>query len=302
MLYYSIHGLYLQEKAVDLKASFMYTVYVMGVNGIKYLKGLVYGLIFGSTSVIPGISAGTLAIFLNIYEKFFTMASFKNVKKNLQFLAAFCFGCACGIFSISNIIMFLLERFGQVMYFSFIGLILGMIPMIYVRARSEKIKIRNVFIFILSLLLMLIIAVTGSDNLTNQTLEQLGGITIPILTWLFVAGMISAVALLIPGISGAVVMLIFGAYTVFVEAVSTFNVIILAVLGAGMVAGCLAGIKIIKIMLRSYSQALYSSILGLILGSVFVIYPGFSFDVTGFLSVAFAACFAVLAYFFSKRA
>jgi len=274
----------------------------MEVKGIKYLKGLAYGLIFGSTSVIPGISAGTLAIFLNIYEKFFTLASFKNVKMNLQFLTAFCFGCACGIFSISNIIMFLLDRFGQVMYFSFIGLILGMIPMIYVRASSEKIKMRNVFIFILSLLLMLIIAVTGSENLTNQTLEQLGGITIPILTWLFVAGMISAVALLIPGISGAVVMLIFGAYTVFVEAVSTFNVIILAVLGAGMVVGCLAGIKIIKIMLRSYSQALYSSILGLILGSVFVIYPGFSFDVTGLLSVVFAAGFAVLAYFFSKRA
>ena len=274
----------------------------MKKKGIKYLKGLAYGLIFGSTSVIPGISAGTLAIFLNVYEKFFAVISYTTVIKNMSFVISFGIGCACGIFSISNAILFLLERFGQVMYFSFIGLILGMIPMIYTRSRSDKVQIKNIFILIISLLFMIIIAITGKDTLTNQTLEQLGGLSVPIATWLFVAGMFSAIALLIPGISGAVVLLIFGAYTVYVEAVSTINIIILAILGASMTTGCLAGIKIIKALLKWHSQALYSSILGLIIGSVFVIYPGFSMDITGFLSVVFAAVFSVVGYIFSNRA
>jgi putative membrane protein len=72
-------------------------------------------------------------------------------------------------------------------------------------------------------------------------------------------------------------------------------------MGAGVLLGAFVGIKFVKKMLRFHPQALYCAILGLIIGSVFTIYPGFSFDINGALSIIFMCVFAVFTYLFSKR-
>ena len=258
-------------------------------------------MIYGAASPIPGISGGTLFIFFNIYEDFFYSASLSNVKKNLPVLVSFFLGCAGGLFGISHVIMFLLENHGQVMYFCFIGLILGCVPVIFVKAKADKFRLINAAVFIPALAFMLLLAFSGGELHTNSSLEQLGGITPAVLAWVFFASFMSSMAILIPGVGGSVMMLAFGIYTIYIEAMSTLDPVILPILVISMIFGIWAGIKIIKKMLVSCPQTLYCAILGFIIGSVFIIYPGFSADLTGVMSIILAFLFAVFAYRLSKR-
>ena len=258
-------------------------------------------MIFGFTSPIPGVSAGTVAILLNVYEKFFNSISMAAAKKNLLSIISFLAGWGAALFGVSNLMIFLFDNHGQIISFSFIGLILGCIPVIYKKAITDKIKLKNIFIFFSAFAFMLFLAFYGGDLNMNSTLEQLGGITPALLGWLFLSSFISSMAMLIPGVGGSLMMFVFGVYTIYIEAIATLNPILLIVFMVSMILGVLAGIIVTKKMLVSYSQSLYFAILGFILGSLFIIYPGFSIDITGLLSVVFALLCAVLAYRFSKN-
>jgi len=271
------------------------------VRNIKIIKGSIYGLIFGFASPIPGVSAGTMAILLNVYESFFSSISIDAVKKNIDFTVSFLVGWTLGLFWISSIMMFLIDHYEQIIFFSFIGLILGSLPMIYKKATVEKVKIRNVFIFLIAFVFMVFLALYGGDISSNSTLAELGGMSLTLLLWIFVAGFISSSAMLIPGIGGSLMMLIFGVYTIYIEAISTINIIILSIFIISMILGVLAGIVFTKKMLNSHAQALYFSILGFIIGSLLIIYPGFYMDVEGALSIVLMIVFAILAYWLSKK-
>jgi putative membrane protein len=267
---------------------------------ITHLKNFAYGIVLGTVNIIPGISGGTVAVLLNIYEKILNSVSLVNIRGNLAFLIPLGFGAVCGVFSFSKIMTFLLSNYSMVMYYIFMGMIVGCIPIIYKRAKYDKLKSRNIAVFAVSFAFMLYLAYIDDGSLTNKTLAQLGGIDPPLLAWLFFAGFVSAIAMVLPGISGSLILLALGAYTVSLEAVSTLNLTIIFTVGAGVLFGALAGIKLIKKMLRSHPQALYCSILGLVAGSIFTIYPGFSPNSEGVLCIALALLTAALTFFFSK--
>jgi putative membrane protein len=241
-------------------------------------------------------------VILNVYEKFFNSVSVAYVKQHLFATIIFFIGWAAGLVGVSRIIMFLFDNHSQIISFCFIGLILGCLPMIYKKAAADRIKFKNAGLFFIALALMIFLAFIGGDISTNSTVEQLGGITPGLLAWVFFASFVSSMAMLIPGVGGSLVMLIFGIYTIYIEAISTFNPVLLIVFLVSMILGILAGIVLTKKMLASYSQTLYFAILGFIVGSLFIIYPGFSVDINGLLSVIFASLFAVLAYWLSKKA
>ena len=272
----------------------------MDISTKKTAIPFAYGVIFGFASPIPGVSVGTMAILFNVYDKFFSSINVDTVKKNILSVILFSLGWAGGLFGISWIMMFLFENHGRMISFAFMGLIAGCLPMIYKRATVDKVKRKNVAIFAAALALMVFLAIFGDDLTANNTLEQFGGITPTLLAWLFFACFVSSIAMLIPGVGGSLIMIVFGIYTVYLEAVSTLNAVILIVFGVSMVLGILAGIVITKKLLNSFSQSLYSAILGLIIGSLVVIYPGFSVNLEMLLSIALAGlCFA-FAYRLSK--
>lgn len=268
---------------------------------IKCLKGAAFGILCGASSPIPGISGGTLFVFFNIYEEFFRSANFANLKKNLPLFFSFLIGCTAGLVGISHIIMHLLIYFEKFIYFSFIGLILGCIPMIYRKATVTKIKRSNIIVFIAALSFMLLLAFTGGELNANATIEQLGGITPLLITWVFFTSFISSIAILIPGVGGSIMMLAFGIYTIYIEAIATLNPIILPVFVISMALGIIFGIKITQKLLVSRPQTLYGAILGFIIGSIFIVFPGFMLNIEGLLSLACMVVFAVIAYKFSGK-
>lgn len=253
---------------------------------MNLIRTFICGVIIGIANVIPGVSGGTMAVILNIYDKILFACSYKNIKKNLFFLGTLVVGSIAGIFGFSGIITYLYENEFMIVNFCFIGLVLGSVPMIYEHAKFNKVKAKNWIPFILAFLFMIgisILKIMGIENAGHVN----GVAALPMhwfFMWLFISAFISTIAMLLPGISGSFMMLLFGSYAIVMKAILDFDIEILTVTGLGVMSGGIVGIKLIKILLRRHPQAMYFTILGLVIGSLASIYPGFTFDLEGGLA------------------
>jgi len=268
---------------------------------LKYLKDFLSGVIIGLTAIVPGISFGTLAMLFKIYEKAMDAFSYDGLKRNLSFTIPFIIGVVIGIFSFSFVIEYLLSSHGIPTYFAFMGLIAGCVPMIFRRADITKIKPLYVAVFAAALAFALFVAFTQDAEYENLTLYELGGHSPILALRLFITGIVCALAIIIPGLSGSILMLMLGTYLVILEAISNVNFLILAPFIVGVILGILGGSKIISILLDRYKQILYSAILGFVIGSIAIIYPGFVANVHGLIAILLAAGFAVVSYLSSKN-
>ena len=107
---------------------------------MKFILYAIYGCIIGVANIIPGVSGGTMAVILNIYDKL--IDSVINIKKHLKesllFLIPVAVGGGLGIFGFAKLLKYLLEYFPMPTYFFFIGLILGTAPMIFSKVIQTK--------------------------------------------------------------------------------------------------------------------------------------------------------------------
>jgi putative membrane protein len=186
----------------------------------KAIKGFLYGSIFGFGSPVPGVSAGTVAILLNVYDDFFNSIGMEYVKKNMLAIISFLIGWALGLFGISRIIVFLFENHGQVMGFAFIGLILGCVPLIFKKATLSsstggKIRAVEIIFFVPAFVFMIFVAFFGGGA-TNGSIEYINGVSAADLAWIFFASLVSSMAMLIPGVGGSLMMLVFGIYGIYI--------------------------------------------------------------------------------------
>lgn len=272
-----------------------------GTFHMEPIKTFICGALIGIANAIPGVSGGTMAVILNIYDKILYAVSLKNLKQHLAFLIPLALGAVAGVFALSNVIVSLMEAHAMLLNFCFIGLVLGSIPSIYKKAKDQKVKKRNVVLGFLALTFMVVIGVLNQGDIANKSLEDLGGLSPQLCLWIFIAVGISTVAMILPGISGSLMMLLFGVYAIVMEAVAEINLILMIPIALGVLAGLFIGIKVIKKMLRFHPQALYFIILGLVAGSIAAIYPGFVVSTEGFLSITGLVLFGFAAYFLSSR-
>lgn len=268
---------------------------------MEQVKTFIYGALVGIANAIPGVSGGTMAVILNIYDKILYAVSIKNLKKNLNFLIPLVLGAVVGIFALSKVIVSLMSSHLMLLNFCFIGLVLGSIPSIYMKAKDDSVKRRNIFLGILAFAFMIFISYMNQGQIVNKSLADFGGVSLPLCLWLFIAVAISTFAMILPGISGSLIMLLLGIYATVMEAVADLNFLLLLPIGLGTLTGLFVGIKIIKKMLRFHPQALYFVILGLVAGSVFAIYPGFTPSGEGFVALGGMVIFTLAAYFLSSR-
>lgn len=265
------------------------------------VKTFIYGALVGIANAIPGVSGGTMAVILNIYDKILYAVSLKNIKEHLMFLIPLALGALSGIFALSNVIVSLMDTHAMLLNFCFIGLIIGSLPSIYRRARDNKSKPRNIVLCILAFAFMAFISMLNQSDITNKTLEDMGGFSPILCIYLIVTVCISTIAMILPGISGSLIMLLFGVYTIVMGAIADLNLLLLVPIGIGVLSGLFIGIKIIKKMLRTHPQALYFIILGLVAGSIFAIFPGFTANLEGIFSLIGMVIFGAAAYFLSSR-
>ncbi len=268
---------------------------------IEACKSFLYGALIGIANAIPGVSGGTMAVILNIFDKIMYSVSLKNLKNNLKFLIPLALGAAAGVFALSNVIVTLLETHAMLLNFCFIGLILGSLPSIYKRAHDKEAKKRNLILCVLAFAFMIFMGTLSQGDFSNRTLDDMGGMTVWFCIYLILTVAVSTMAMILPGISGSLMMLLFGVYTIVMGAIAELDFVLMIPIGIGILGGLFIGIKVIKNMLTSHPQALYFIILGLVAGSIFAIYPGFSATGEGFASIAGMIIFALAAYFLASR-
>ncbi|NLC96142.1 MAG: DUF368 domain-containing protein [Erysipelotrichaceae bacterium] len=243
---------------------------------MKNIKLILIGMMIGIANVIPGVSGGTIAIIFNIYDRLMECITLKVkvIFDNLDFLIPLGTGVAIGILGLSKIMEILFENYPQHTYFAFIGIIIGSLPLIYSKAtkgNKQKLEIPSIIIFIFTLVLMVLLSFVNADKSSGTVLFT----TLTPLSFvaLFVSMIIGTATMIIPGISGSMLLIVMGMYqTIYFEAINNFNIPLLIPSFFGGVTGLLLGAKLIRFLLGKYNQITYMGIMGLLVGSAYQLF------------------------------
>ncbi len=252
---------------------------------MNFIVDIIKGMIVGVANVIPGVSGGTMMVSMGIYEKTIGAVNtlFKNFKKTVLTLLPIGIGLVLGIAIFSFIIPYCLEEYPFPTCFCFIGLILGGVPAIIKPAKeslvAENKKISFVHVLVFAALFALAVGMAAmNETETNSANFDLNP---GFMIIMFLVGVISAATMVIPGVSGSLVLMILGVYSGIMSSISGFISSVLAFdwneilyycgvlipFGLGVVAGIFAVAKLMEWLFAKFRSQTYSGILGLIVAS-----------------------------------
>lgn len=278
---------------------------------MDFLKNIFKGICIGAGAILPGISSGVLCVIFGIYDKLVTsvLDIFHNFKKNFIYLLPFVIGAFVGVVLFGNILSLLFKSFPMPTKYAFIGLILGSIPILI-----RNINLQNTFklhyllytaiAFCIGLLTVILennISSTSDANLISLISNNCTPYLFSIIL-LVIAGFFMSIGIVVPGVSSTLILMCFGIYNIYLDAISTINLTILIPLGIGIMFGGIIFLKIIKYLLDNYYMQTFYSIVGFTLGSVLVLYMPISFDFIGFLSIILLVICFYIAGLFEKKA
>ena len=242
---------------------------------VQYLLAAVYGLVFGIANIIPGVSGGTMLVVFGCYDKVCGALSlnFKEIKKNIVFLIFFGIGAVIGLLGFAVVITWLFDNFPTETYMFFMGLIAGSAPLI-IRNATVKEKFRPVCAvpFVLSLALVVGLAMLEQSGAVTSAADVQG---IGAFVLFLVAGFVAAVAMIIPGVSGSFVMVLLGTYETVIASIHlhSLNFAVIIPTAIGVIAGLVLGARLITFLLKKFRLMVFSAILGLVVGSLYAIFP-----------------------------
>ena len=248
---------------------------------VEIIRCMIYGCIIGVANIIPGVSGGTMAVMLNIYDKL--IDSFtglrKHFKQSMKFLLPILIGAGAGIVVFSFLIKYLITNHPLPTCFFFIGLIIGSLPLVFRRALETKFRLWSLiplFVFLAGMTMLAFVSTEGKD-----TAGELIAMTADKWFYFFISSVVAAMCMIIPGVSGSMILMIFGTYSTVIGAISGLtghlmeSCMILLPVGLGVVAGIVFGAKLIDICIKKFPQLTYFAIIGLMLGSPLVIFMKF---------------------------
>lgn len=241
-----------------------------------FFTNILVGLIIGLGFIIPGVSGGVLAAIMGVYDKIIASLSnlFHDFKKNAWYLFPFIIGIISGILIFSKLLLFLLDNHKYFISYVFIGLIIGCIPYLFKKIKcQEKISfMAMVLAFIFGLILFII-----------QKFYPLSYENTNIIIWI-IGGVFYAIGKLVPGISGAALLMLIGLYEPLLRIIANPTSINMPIIGklipfflAFLISSVLI-IKTINHLLKKHFNHTYSAIIGFTISSILFIIPD-SFDI-----------------------
>ena len=236
-------------------------------------------MIIGLANIIPGVSGGTLAVSMGIYDKLIHCVThlFKEFKQSLIFLFPIFIGMGLAIVGSAFGISYLFVNYPLQTNLLFTGLILGSLPPIWKSIKGNSIRIGYLITGLLFFLLVAGLALLNGKEGTNAELS-FGFLNV---IKLFLVGLVASATMVIPGVSGSMMLLLMGYYHPILESIQRFitaffsfqiadmfaECLILVPFGIGVVIGIFAIAKIIEIIFEKYRLYAYWGILGLVLSS-----------------------------------
>ncbi len=246
---------------------------------MKFIIDILKGCVMGIANVIPGVSGGTMAVSMGIYDRLITALThlFKEFKKSFVTVLPIGIGMVIGILGLSRLIEWMFGIIPVQTNLFFIGLILGGLPMMIKEVKGKKVNagcvVGFIFFFLLVAGLALLDGIKGTDaDLSFSILTELK---------LFGVGVVAAATMVIPGVSGSMMLMLMGYYEPVISAINSTvdalramdmdglmsGILILAPLGIGVVVGIFVIAKIIEWLFNKFATVVYWCIIGLIAAS-----------------------------------
>lgn len=254
---------------------------------MKFILDILRGCAIGIANIIPGVSGGTLAVSMGIYDKIINSVTglFRHFKKSVSTLFPYAIGMVVGLLGLSFLIEFLFARYPLPTVLLFIGLILGGVPALTKRIKGKPIGVFGVVLFVLFFLLLVLLPLIAGEERTDLVLTP---DTVTIIK-LFFVGVIASATMVIPGVSGSMILMSLGYYapilssiTAFVRAVLALDIsaaltecAILIPFGIGILVGIFAIAKLISFLLARVETYTYCAVLGLVMASPISIFTAF---------------------------
>tara|TARA_R110002167_G_scaffold58047_21_gene164826 strand:+ start:1880 stop:2797 length:918 start_codon:yes stop_codon:yes gene_type:complete len=244
-------------------------------NLLQYLFITLKGMAMGAADVVPGVSGGTIAFISGIYEELIT--SINNVDLSLiktwknegfkafwnqlngSFLLALFLGIFISLFSLATLVSWLLENEPIILWSFFFGLVLASI--FFVGKEINKWYLGT----IVSLLLGACVAFYITTLPPTENSQSL--------PYLFLSGAVAVCAMILPGISGAFILVLMGSYKTILDAVHDRDIKLVATVALGAIFGLLSFAKLLKWMFKHHKDITLAVLTGFILGSLNKIWP-----------------------------
>lgn len=280
----------------------------------EFIANILRGIVIGLANVIPGVSGGTMMVSMGIYDKLILVLThfIKRFKEAVALLVPIAVGMLLAIAIFSKL-------FSEVFFpnyplqtnLFFIGLILGGLPVIYKRVKGNTIRLPHIIAFAVFFVLVVGFALMGEGTDAGADVS----FSIVNVIKLFFVGVIAAATMVIPGVSGSMILMIMGYYNTILDTVSAFInalrdfdimtmlelCLILIPFGIGVLAGIVIVAKLIEFILKKYTLIAYWAIIGLIVASPFAILIMMDAGAVGLVQILTGVVLLVAGFFISLK-
>ena len=245
-------------------------------NTSDYITLFFKGIFMGIADAMPGISGGTIALLLGIYEELIESISelkislfsklinkgFKSFWKKLNgnFLLVLVSGIGISLISFVKISASLLESFPLFIWSFFLGLIFATVHVIY--KLINQWHNLNFFFLIISIIFSIFLSSFSAYDTDEISL-----------LYILFSGIIASSAMILPGISGSLILVILGVYAYLIKALDNLELIVIFTFISGATIGLLGFSKILKYLFNNHRDATYTIMLGLVIGSIENVWP-----------------------------
>lgn len=267
------------------------------------IKSILKGMVIGIANIVPGVSGGTMMVAMGIYDKLIHCIThlFSEFKKSVMFVLPIGIGMLVAIAASSFVLSEMFENIPIQTNLLFVGLILGGLPAILKKLKGGRPRVGHIITALLFFALVVGTAIIGE---TEGTAADLSFGLVNVLK-LLGTGIIASATMVIPGVSGSMVLMLMGFYQPILDAIKSFftslaamdmdgiltGLGILVPFGIGIVIGVFAIAKLVEIIFKKFPLYAYYAIIGLIVASPFAIYLMGKFPAV----TAFSAITGVLA-------
>lgn len=243
------------------------------------LKLILQGLAVGIANIIPGVSGGTMMVAMGLYDKLIhSITHLKSEFKNsLKLLVPIFAGAGLAIVLLSRLFEYLLANHPIPTNFAFCGLIAGSLPFIFKKVEGKKVTVGKVIPFLAFFALVIFMAVLGNASGVDADVS----FTVINVIKLLIVGIIAAATMVVPGVSGSMMLMLLGYYDTIIATINDFidamlafdmagilsSVGILVPFGIGVVIGIFLIAKLIEFIFAKAETHAYFAIIGLIMAS-----------------------------------
>ncbi len=258
---------------------------------MRFILEALKGAMIGIANVIPGVSGGTMAVVMGIYDKILMAATniVKDFKGSVKTLLPYVIGLLAGVLGFARVLEYLFAYFPVPTAFAFAGLILGAVPMLARNVRGGRVRAAGILAFLVMAAVVVVLPLLQGGGAAERTLSM----NLWDMLLLVLLGMIASATMVVPGVSGSMVLMMLGYYQSVLGLVNQLtraaaamdwalagqSIVMLLPFLLGALIGIVLTAKGIRYLLEHHTRTTYWGILGLVLASPFAVLYGHNFAV-----------------------